>query len=305
MNDSPESSDTYWEVQVEISPEGEELWADCCYALGALGAEILEDSEQQQKIRYFFDQLPLDTPEAWVSHFLRQYPGQPAPFSIQFIQKKREAWETAWQAHFEPLPIGERLLICPPWPTKAAQEEPPGHSGRIPVIIDPGQGFGTGRHPSTELALRLLEAHLTTLTGNDAFPETMADIGAGSGILAITAARLGVKGIYTVDVDAVVLPEISRNFQLNQLQPPEAVLHGGPDVLDGPFPLVVANIIAPVLMENSGELGRLTARDGWLMLSGILKEESPTLVSHYEQAGMAPVREMSLENWWACLMRHL
>lgn len=307
---SGNTKSTYWELEVELPPETEEVWGAFCYDKGALGAEEIQASPTSQTFRYFFDASPPGEGQDWITEFSAQYPQVAPPFQAVLRQQNTQNWETAWRVHFEPLPIGERLLICPPWDAPEspdaletpdapespdAQEARDGQSGRLRVIIDPGQGFGTGRHQSTALALLLLESYL-----GQASPESMVDVGAGSGILSIAACRLGVREIHALDVDEMVLPEIRKNFALNGLPEPAALVHGGPDSLKGSHPLVVANIIAPVLLEYRRSLTGLTAQGGCLILSGILHEERLEVLREYEALGMILAEERQQDAWWGC-----
>ncbi|MDH4248659.1 MAG: 50S ribosomal protein L11 methyltransferase [Deltaproteobacteria bacterium] len=296
--DTPSTpQDFYWELQVEIAPEAEELWSLYCFEMGATGAETLNDEGTLHRLRYFFNDPPAGTPDTWKQDFASRFPRHPVPASLLLSRHANQPWETAWQVHFEPLAVGDTLLICPPWRPQGSPEWP----GRLPVVIHPGQGFGTGRHASTALALRMVEQ---VVRNTSPVPQTVLDMGAGSGVLALAACRLGVPRATLADIDPVVLPEIQENFRLNALPAPLALIQGGPREVQGQFDLVVANILAPVLMEYAVELTGLTARAGSLILSGILGEEAPAVLSRFASLGWQPSREVRMEAWYACTLRH-
>ncbi len=281
----------YWELEVELAPEAEEIWSLFCYDRGAAGAEVLREAPQHLTMRYFFPAGQPQPVEVWQAQFRAAHPGLPAPQRLSLRRKAVENWREAWRAHFRPTPVGRRLLVCPPW---AAPGKKYAGKGRLPLIIEPGQGFGTGNHPSTALALELLEAHL------EAAPRAGAvlDVGAGSGILAIGAALLGAGPAWALEIEGPALAEMRRNFRLNGLAPPRLV-QGRPDCLRGGFPLVLANLTTPILLDYADELAGLTAPGGGLVLSGILEDEQPRIEASYRERGCAPAASASREGWWA------
>ncbi|MEK7785592.1 MAG: 50S ribosomal protein L11 methyltransferase, partial [Chloroflexota bacterium] len=99
-------------------------------------------------------------------------------------------WAELWKANYKPIRIGNRLVVIPSWLADRQSTEPP----NIPILMDPGMAFGTGTHPTTQLCLALIEAHLKP-------DDTVLDLGCGSGILAIAAAKLGAKSVLAVDID--------------------------------------------------------------------------------------------------------
>lgn len=162
-----------------------------------------------------------------------------------------EDWSTSWQAHFQPLTVG-RFVIAPPW------DAPEGA-----LIIQPGQGFGTGQHPTTRQILEQLPE--VAVAG-----ERCLDIGCGSGILALAAARLGLvcEGI---DVEPEAIEDAKANADRNGL---EATFSTTPiDAMPSPAPLVLANLHAELVARLAVDLVRLTARD--LLVAGVLADREP------------------------------
>ena len=162
--------------------------------------------------------------------------------------------------------------------------------------MEPGQGFGTGGHASTVLALEQIEAELT----DHAPPASMLDVGTGSGILAIAAGLLGVPRLWGLEIDPRALPEVRRNFRLNGLTPPPHLVRGKPDCLRGRFPLVAANLTAPILHQFVEELARLTAPGGRLVLSGMLASEGPGVAAAFGEVGFTAIQIAQREGWYAC-----
>jgi ribosomal protein L11 methyltransferase len=175
-------------------------------------------------------------------------------------------WVEAWKQHYQPIPIGRRLIVVPAWIELPAQE-------RIPIRIDPGMAFGTGTHPTTQLCLELLEEYVRP-------GEPIIDIGCGSGILSVAAIKLGASQALGVDIDPQAIPNARENAAANgtagQL---EIGIGSVGDVLAGRFsirqaPVVMANILAPILARLLGDgLAEMVAPGGVLILSGILDEQ--------------------------------
>ena len=296
-------ADAYWELEAELQPEAEELWGLFCFEQGALGAELLQERGPRPIVRHSFAAAP-DVP-AWLAAFARRFPAVPAPLRLTVRRQAVQPWETAWRAHFTPLRLGRRLLVTPPWDTAPAAQGPAAEGPPpVRIVIDPGQGFGTGWHSSTALALEELEATLDAAGAAGAvLPERMLDVGTGSGILAIAARLLGVTQAWAMDIDRVALPEVLRNAALTGLHPPPHVLQGRPDCLRARFPLVIANIVAEVLERNRDDLAGLTAPGGCLILSGLLESERSRLTDAYAAAGLRLEHERRREGWTALRLR--
>ncbi len=288
------ASSTYWTLDVELSPEAEELWSLFCYEQGATGAQWLEEQPERLRMRYTFDRLSPAAIVAWPTDFAQAYPGLP-PVQLGAPEEHGvEPWATQWREHFRPLPVGQRLLICPPWDQGEAN---PTYAGRLRIVIDPGQGFGTGQHASTALALELIEQTVT-----DHPPAGVLDVGTGSGILAAAACLLGVPEASAIDIDDRCIPEVRNNFALSGITAPLTLAVGGPATIQQQFPLVLANLTAPVQTEHASDLARLTSPGGHLILSGILTPEYPDLQTVFHALGMTTAAIRQREPWTALLL---
>jgi ribosomal protein L11 methyltransferase len=178
-------------------------------------------------------------------------------------------WATMWQSRFEPLPIGDRFLIAPPW--HRATE-----SGRISITVLPGQAFGTGHHPTTNGALLAID----DLIAHHKIARVI-DVGTGSGILAIAMAILGVRKVIAIDNDATALSNARENAELNEVARRVTFSTTPVARMRGKFDLVVANILGKTLIAMAPDLKRLLARGGHLVLGGILAREVKSVASHY------------------------
>lgn len=288
---------TYWEVEAALPRASEELWGLFCGERGARGAEWLAESAGEVVLRYAFDRLEAVQAEGWAAAFLRRFPGAAPPRQVVVRERAVEDWAWQWQRHFEPLPVGDRLLVCPPWHIPR-----PAPEGRIPLVILPGRGFGTGRHPSTVLALELLERTLLDSTLHGRPVTGLLDVGTGSGILALAGALLGAPAVRCLEIDPAALAEVPQNFARSGARPPTLV-RGTPECLRESFALVVANITAPVLALHAARLAGLTAAGGSLILSGLLVQERDLILPRFAAQGMGLAEGRARDGWWACLLR--
>jgi ribosomal protein L11 methyltransferase len=195
-------------------------------------------------------------------------------------------WGEAWREHFRPLPVGRRLLVAPPWDVPHAPE-------RTVLIIEPGRAFGTGHHGSTAGCLALLERALET-----APPATAIDLGTGSGILAIAAARLGVARVLGVDDDPDAVTAAAANAERNGVVARiECRLTNAATLEVAPSPLVLANLLTAAHVGLAARYRRLLAPCGTLILGGILDAEADTVRHVVGRHGFVPADALSIDGW--------
>jgi ribosomal protein L11 methyltransferase len=197
-------------------------------------------------------------------------------------------WADAWREHFRPLPVGRRLLVAPPWDVPAAPE-------RLVLIIEPGRAFGTGHHGSTAGCLGLLERVLDAEA-----PGTAMDLGTGSGILAIAAARLGVPTTLAVDDDPDAVAAAVGNAERNGVAARiDCRLDDAATLDTAPAPLVLANLLAAAHVRLAARYRRLLAPGGTLLLGGILDGEADAIRDRLRAHGLAPTDTLSIDGWSA------
>jgi ribosomal protein L11 methyltransferase len=169
-------------------------------------------------------------------------------------------WAEAWKAHFPVLRVGRRIVIKPTWREHVAAD------GDVVLDLDPGMAFGTGLHPTTRLCLIALEwiADQGRLQG-----ARVLDVGCGSGILSIAAAKLGAQSVYSVDIDPIAIEATTINAARNGLSEVIRTRVGSLPTESVPFDVVAANLIASVLIDLAPELAAEMRRDGTLVASGI------------------------------------
>lgn len=227
---------------------------------------------------------------------------QPLP-AASYKQIADQNWMEAWKQHYQPILIGDRLVIVPAWMNSP-------DPNRIPIRIDPGMAFGTGTHPTTQLCLELMERYFDDRASsiNDP-PSSVIDVGCGSGILSIAALKLGAKSALAVDIDAGSIVNARENADTNQIAD-ELILEVGSvrEILDGRFafrkaPLVLANILAPVIVRlfDSG-LADLMEENGAIILSGILEEQAPSVIETAQAKGLKTNEHKQMGDWVALSM---
>ncbi len=221
----------------------------------------------------------------WHLNFIRPLP-QPA---YRFLQEND--WAEAWKFAYRPIPVGERLMIVPAW-----LENP--DPQRIPLLLDPGMAFGTGTHPTTQMCLA--EVERLTQPGI-----TVLDVGCGSGILSIAALKLGAAEAIGVDTDPQAVQVARENAARNGVAAGIQAAEGSVEALRTPplgprqAPVVLANILAPVLVKLLDEAGLadLVAPGGHLVLSGILESQADEVLAAAQRAGLRPAHRRQVEDW--------
>lgn len=204
-------------------------------------------------------------------------------------------WKQAWRDHYQPIPVGESLLIIPAWMTVADAD-------RHPIILEPGMAFGTGTHPTTKLCLRAMETHIHR-------GDRVLDVGTGSGILSIAAVRLGAEHVWALDTDPDAIDVASENLDRNNVSA-FIQLHVGDlsEVVRSnnitPVDMLVANILAPVLISLLEEgMSDALRPEGTMILSGILFDQVDPLLELAEQSSLILKEIYSEDEWRALVLR--
>ena len=196
-----------------------------------------------------------------------------------------EDWADSWKKYYKPIKTGRRLVIVPVWETYTPE------NGEVTVLMDPGMAFGTGTHETTRLCASLLESYVKPGC-------TVLDVGCGSGILAISAAKLGASSAFACDIDPLAVRIAKENCELNHT---ENVTCAVSDLLAGVpdqrYDICVANIVADVIIRMAPDIGRFMKDGGVLIVSGIIEERADEVLSVLAQNGLA-VADGKRENGW-------
>jgi ribosomal protein L11 methyltransferase len=221
--------------------------------------------------------------------------GVPLP-PLRWHRQPEEDWNLSWKRHWQPDPVGERLLILPAW-----LEVPADQAARLLIRMDPGSAFGTGSHPTTRLCLEALEAEAAARGGSLAGLR-VADLGCGSGVLGLAALRLGAAAVAAVDSDSLAVRATTANADLNDLGAAITVAHGSADrladLLAGrPADLLLCNILAPVIEALAPAFAALLAPAGRGLLSGLLVDQAPALAAVLAGHGWRAELVASQDRW--------
>lgn len=202
-----------------------------------------------------------------------------------------EDWAESWKQFFVPRRVGERLVVRPTW------EEAEVGASDIEIVLDPGQAFGTGDHPTTRGCLTLLEKE--GVQGR-----RVADVGCGSGILAVAAVKLGATGVVAVDSDALSVEAAQANAERNGVVFTCYQGRGFEPIADqGPFDVVMSNIISSVLIQLTPEASqRITTGGAWIV-SGIIQAHWPELLEAAEASGFTLEDKIEEDEWVSALLR--
>jgi ribosomal protein L11 methyltransferase len=201
-------------------------------------------------------------------------------------------WSEAWKANFQPIRIGRRLMVIPAW------LNPPLAPDDVPIRLDPGMAFGTGTHPTTQLCLAAVAKHLKP-------GEPVIDLGTGSGILAIAAAKLGFGHVLAYDIDAEAVRVARENVAANDVSDRITVEKGSLTELLAAgvqAPFVLANILARTIIELFDHgLAQLATPGGLIVLSGILESQAFEVIAALKRHGLTLVAQERLEDWVALI----
>jgi ribosomal protein L11 methyltransferase len=236
-----------------------------------------------------------------LTHYYRDlqqlYPDLP---ELEVVQKvlPGEDWSETWKSFFKPLIIGKNIVIKPSW--EPYELKP----GQVLIEIDPGRAFGTGRHPSTALCLEILELILgeSSRKKMDSLTSVL-DVGTGSGILGIAAARLGARRVLGLEIDPEAVKVAAKNLLRNGVEGTMSVSSIPLHQLDETYDLVIANLTAPVITQMAAMLCRCVSPEGWLVLSGILKGEVHEVVKSFRAHYFKELDIWTREEWRAILLR--
>lgn len=210
--------------------------------------------------------------------------------AIHLWSRDVTGYRTAWKQYFKPYRASPRLVVHPPWDVP---ELPLGER----VLIDPGMAFGTGTHETTRLCLRIVDELAADI-------ESIFDVGTGSGILLIGAAKLGVSHLIGVDIDPVAVPEARRNADANDVGCIEFAV-GSAGYSEATFDLVIANILPHILQSLREQLVARVDTDGYLLLSGIPWSRRSEITDTFDTAPLRFVRDEQDGEWAALLFERV
>lgn len=208
-------------------------------------------------------------------------------FELEKIEN--QDWSKKWKENWDITPVSEKITIVPSWIEYIPKED------EITITLDPGAAFGTGTHPTTQLCMKATEKYIRT---NDKF----ADIGTGSGILAICGVKLGAKSAYGCDNDDSVIGTAIENARKNEVLDKCVFEYKTADKIDKKFDFITANILHNVLADIMQDLKNLMNDGAKLVLSGILDEKKQVVLDAIKQHKLKLVEELSQDVWVALIV---
>jgi len=213
-------------------------------------------------------------------------------YRISYKELDEQDWAHAWKAYFWPQRISSHMVVKPTWRDYQAGRD------EIVIELDPGMAFGTGTHPTTALCLNMIERFLRP---GDSF----LDVGTGSGILMIAAAKLGAARLCGIDKDEVAVAVAAQNLALNNVKPQIFRLTTGDLIAEITefFTFVTANIFSHVILELLPDISRVLTKDGVFVGSGIIAENKQPVISAMENIGFEILETATQEEWVAIVGR--
>lgn len=212
--------------------------------------------------------------------------------TVSIIEVNEEEWATAWKKYYNPVKISEKFTIVPTW-----EDYTPVHTDELIIELDPGMAFGTGTHPTTVMCIQALER---TVKAGD----RVIDVGTGSGVLSIAAAKLGAEQVKALDLDDVAVQVAKENINLNQAQ--EIVSVSQNNLLNGVeegADIVVANILAEVILRFADDAGRVVKKGGFFITSGIIQQKKEVVKDAVINAGFDIEEIIAMEDWVAIIAK--
>ena len=210
---------------------------------------------------------------------------------VEHEKMHEEDWANTWKQYYKPTKVGEKIVVKPIW------EEYEAKDGELVVDLDPGMAFGTGTHETTRMCIQSLEKYVKE-------DSNVFDVGCGSGILAIAAAKLGAKLAVGVDLDPVAVESSIENVGYNKLKNIE-ILHGNlVEVIDGKADIVVANILAEIICILTDDVKRVLKDGGVFITSGIIHDRVDMVCEKLEATGFE-VMEKNRDGEWNCIVAKL
>lgn len=200
----------------------------------------------------------------------------------------QQDWENAWKQYYKPVKVSDKIVIKPTW------EEYNAKLNELVIELDPGMAFGTGTHETTNMCIQALERHIDSNC-------SVLDIGCGSGILSIAAAKLGADRVLGVDLDPVAVKVSKENIEQNNLLGFVEIRHGNlMDVVTEKADIVVANIIADIVIKLADEVANYMKEDGLFISSGIIMPRLEEVKKAIEDKGFK-ILEVNTQGEWACI----
>ncbi|BBO76890.1 ribosomal protein L11 methyltransferase [Desulfosarcina widdelii] len=283
-----------------------DLVADTFYSLGLKGV-VVNDPQMDPKPDWADDAVPPPQEPAVIGYFadtdqaaekcrrledalMHLQKASGIVTRVVYSRIDEQDWAEAWKEYFWPEQITDTIVVKPSWREYAAKPN------EIILEIDPGMAFGTGTHPTTALCIRQIQSHLQP-------GDTFLDVGTGSGILMIAAAKLGAINACGVDNDEVAVSVAEKNLLANGVQDYRLMTGNLVEQVDSTFHVVAANILAEVILDLLPDVTAVLEPNGILICSGIIVEKKESVLSGLEKSGLTVIEILEKGGWVAIAAR--
>ena len=294
----------YFELKISINPEIEEIVSDICFSNFACEGVVLAEEDWKDlemtattrgTLKVFLTELDCNPVEVLQTEreilksrgFSDEELGS---WEITVDEKENQDWSKKWKEKWTVTHVTENIAVVPSWLNYEPKE-----NEKI-ITLDPGCAFGTGTHQTTQLCMKAIEKYLKK-------GDTMADIGTGSGILAICAKKFGASFAYGCDNDETVIDVCIENAEINGEKNIEFELKTA-DLLTEKYDFVCANILHNVLAEIMGDLKNIMKPQAKMVLSGILDEKKPVVLEAIDKHGLKIVETLTQDQWVAFVVEN-
>ena len=291
----------YFELNISINPEMEEIISDIFFTNFDCEGVVLEEetykdlemtSTTRGKLRVFLVSYPNNLNEILsTERELMKSRGLTdedlGSWEITIDEKENQDWSKKWKEKWTVTHVTDKIAVVPSWLEYEPKED------EITITLDPGCAFGTGTHQTTQLCMKALEKYLKK-------GDSVADIGTGSGILAILAKKLGASKVYGCDIDETVIDVCKKNAVVNGVNGVNGELVfelNTADKITEQFDFVCANILHFVLAEIMGDLKNITKQKGLISLSGILNEKKDMVLEAIKRENLEIVDTLVQDQW--------
>lgn len=300
--------DNYFELQIKINPEISEILSEICFenldCEGVVLAEEVYDDDLSSNLKL------VSTTEGTLKVYLKSTDNVEnilkeqrtlllsrgfteddlGSWELELSKIENQDWSKKWKENWDVTPVTDKITIVPSWIEYSQKPD------EIIITLDPGTAFGTGTHSTTQLCMRATEQYLKQ---NDTF----ADIGTGSGILAICGIKLGAKSAYGCDNDESVIETAMENARKNDVLDKCIFENKTADQIEEKYDFITANILHNVLAEIMGDLKALMNDDATLVLSGILDEKKQVVLDAIKAHNLKLIEEMLQDVWVGLVVR--
>ncbi len=298
---------TYWEVCIEINPLCADIVCDIfqtefeCEGIVTAeetykNLELVKSTENTLKAYIVADNVNFDEIQSLFKskkQYLTDnkiYDFDLGSWDITIKKQEIEDWSKKWKEHWKPTKISNKIVICPTWETYNKNDD------EIIVNIDPGNAFGTGTHSTTQLCVRACEKYMDKNS-------ITADIGTGSGILAICARKLGAKEVNAVDTDETVIETASNNAKINNETAITFNTASSEILKNNTYDFVFTNILHNVLAQIMPDLKRIMKKGAKIVLSGILEGKEDVVLKAIEENKLKILEQMKDKEWIAFVVQ--